>query len=294
MSNFQLRQHSTARRWRKMKKQNTAAAEEILRSKEPFCINACSKFINRNSLNAQVWTLGDSGGISSLIIHVRQSLLPVFNKRNNIPVLHFLRGLFGTIPIRSIQGNVNDTEILETTLEKIGLFTVEKVNCDLMCLNRVPSGYHSAGPAGLVIRKPEPCDMSALAALHAAYEQEEVLPKGSVFNPAVSRLNSEKLFKNEQMLVAELGGRLIGKINTNAVSFSRIQIGGVYVQPEYRGNGIARRMAGEFAASLFAQGSQKQNFRGISLFVKKSNKSACSVYRNIGFEVSGNYRICYY
>jgi len=90
------------------------------------------------------------------------------------------------------------------------------------------------------------------------------------------------------MLVAELNGRLIGKINTNAATFARYQVGGVYVLPEYRGRGIARRMAVEFITSLTAQG------RGISLFVKKSNPAARRVYQRIGFEILGDYRINYF
>jgi predicted GNAT family acetyltransferase len=95
----------------------------------------------------------------------------------------------------------------------------------------------------------------------------------------------ERLFKTEQVLVAELDGRVVGKINTNAVTFTRRQIGGVYVHPDYRGMGIARRMAGEFASSLVS---------GISLFVRKSNTAARNVYLGIGFEIAGDYRISYY
>jgi predicted GNAT family acetyltransferase len=130
--------------------------------------------------------------------------------------------------------------------------------------------------------------MDALAALHAAYEREEVLPQAAVFNAAASRMNTERIFSKEQILVAELDGRLAGKINTNAVTFTRFQIGGVYVHPEFRRLGIARRMAGEFTASLVSQG------RGISLFVKKSNPFAHRVYQRIGFEIQGDYRISYY
>jgi predicted GNAT family acetyltransferase len=124
--------------------------------------------------------------------------------------------------------------------------------------------------------------------LQAAYEQEEVLPLASEFNAAVSRLNTERIFSKEDMLVAEFDGHLIGKINTNAVTFTRYQVGGVYVVPDYRGLGIARRMAGEFITNLTAQG------RGISLFVKKSNPAARRVYQRIGFEILGDYRINYY
>jgi predicted GNAT family acetyltransferase len=176
---------------------------------------------------------------------------------------------------------------METALEKIGLYAEEKIDYDLMCIDRPPSGFYTAC-AGLVIRKPLNTDMNDLAALQAGYEQEEVLPTTAEFSAAVSRLNMERIFSKEQMLVAELNGRLIGKINTNAAAFARYQVGGVYVLPEYRGCGIARRMAGEFITSLIAQG------KGISLFVKKTNPAARRVYQRIGFEILGDYRISYY
>ena len=251
-------------------------------------MNACNRYLNRESQKNHIWTLsGRDGELSAIIVHSNQLLLPVLCSQN-VPLPHFLCGFFGTIPIHSLQGRKEDVANLETLLEKIGLLAAESYDYDVMCIDCEPSGFHSAGPVGLAIRKPEPTDMDALAALHAAYEQEEVMTLASEFNTAVSRLNTLRIFSREQMLVAELGGQLVGKINTNAASFARFQIGGVYVHPHYRGLGIARRMAGEFVAGLVAQG------RGISLFVKKSNTYARRVYQRLGFEISGDYRISYY
>ena len=252
-------------------------------------MNACSRYINRSSKD-HVWLLNNKAGNTyALIVHVKQNLLPVLFGPKYVPPPYFLQGLFGTVPIHSMQGRKEDVLIMETALEKIGLNAAETIDYDLMCIDHPPSDYYRkpVRVAGLVIRKPQPADMEALVALQAAYEQEEVIPAASEFKAVVSRLNMEKIFLREQMLVAELGRRIIGKINTNAAAFTRYQIGGVYVLPEYRGLGIARRMAGEFVASLAAQG------RGISLFVKKSNPAARRVYQHIGFEILGDYRINY-
>jgi predicted GNAT family acetyltransferase len=127
-----------------------------------------------------------------------------------------------------------------------------------------------------------------MAALQAAYEQEEVVPRGSTFSPAASRVNIANIIVNGQTLAAELDGRLVGKINISAVSFTRYQVGGVYVHPDFRGLGIARRMATEFIGPLVAQG------RGVTLFVKKSNLAARRLYSGLGFSVRGDYRISYY
>jgi ribosomal protein S18 acetylase RimI-like enzyme len=283
--------------WRKMKKQQIAETESLLQSQERWCMNACNRYINRNPKEDNVWLLRDKASghaaeIFALMAHIKQSLLPVLCGQKNIPPPNFLRGLFRTVPIHSLQGKKEDVLIMEIALEKIGLYAAEKIDYDLMCIDRPPENFDTARLtgrlAGLTIRKPQSSDMDALAALQAAYEQEEVVPSAAEFNAAVSRLNTERIFSKEQMLVAELDGHLIGKINTNATTFSRYQVGGVYVHPDYRSRGIARRMAGEFITGLVAQG------RGISLFVKKSNPCARRVYQRIGFEIAGDYRISYY
>jgi len=275
--------------WRKMKLHEIPAVEALLKTNERWCMNACSRYINRESLKGEVWILRDeTEELSAVLIHARQALLPVRNGQVHFPEPHFLCGILGLAPVHSLQGKKCDIQSMETKMGKIGLFATEKVDFDLMCIDKQPLDFCSAGPAGLITRKPTLDDMDSLVALHAAYEEEEVMSGGRELNPAVSRLRMEQIFAKEQMLVAEFNGNLIGKINTNAVTFTRSQVGGVYVQPAYRGQGIARRMAGEFIANLVAQG------RGISLFVKKSNIAARRVYQNIGFEILDSYRINYY
>jgi ribosomal protein S18 acetylase RimI-like enzyme len=272
--------------WRKIKKSHIARAREILLANERWCMNACCRFLKGGS---HVWVLGGrNGSPQALVIRSGQTLLPVLCDQKTVPPPRFLRGIFSPASLYSLQGRGDDALVMEKALEKMGLYPVEKIDYDIMCIDRPPLSCHSAAPVNLVIRKPAPRDMNALAALHAAYEQEEVLPAASEFRPAVSRRNIERIFAQEQMLVAELGGCLIGKINTNAAAFTRCQIGGVYVHPDYRGLGIAGRMAAEFVESLVTQG------RGISLFVKKTNIPARKVYQRIGFEIQGDYRIDYY
>ena len=146
----------------------------------------------------------------------------------------------------------------------------------------------NTGPAGLILRPPFPEDEERLFALQSAYEREEVLPANADFIPSVSRLNLDHILSRERVLVAELDGQVVGKINTSARSFTRYQIGGVYVRPDCRGLGIGARMTAVFARDLLAQG------RGLTLFVKKQNAAACRVYRKAGFNILADYRITYY
>ena len=276
-------------RWRKMKKRDAAGAEALLRERERWCAGACGRYLKLNPAEEHLWILRNQTGTGALIIQSKGGLFPVLRGQKEIPPPSFLRGLFGFVPVHSMQGITAAALPLERAMEKMGLKAAEKIEYELMCIDRPPGAdAFTGGPAGLLIRAPDFNDIDTLAALHGAYEREEVLPAASTFSAAASRLNTERILVNEQVLVAECGGRMIGKINTSAVSFTRYQIGGVYVHPDYRGMGIARRMTAALVKSLIAQG------KGVSLFVKKSNIAARAVYRRTGFEFLSDYRINYY
>jgi ribosomal protein S18 acetylase RimI-like enzyme len=216
-------------------------------------------------------------------------LFPVFGSTKDIPLPRFMKGFLSRTPIHAVQGLRNDAELLEAALESLGYHAAEHRDYDLMALEHPPKWEnHDAGPHGLVFRKPGVTDLEAMLPLQAGYEKEEVLPNGAVFDPASCRLNLGSILAGEQSLIACLENRIVGKINTNAASFTRLQIGGVYVLPEYRSLGIGRRMTAAFAGELIKQG------RGLTLFVKKSNPAAQKIYRKIGFKVVADYRISYY
>ena len=286
--------------WQHIRRKNLAEAEELLRSRENYCVAACSRFLNRSKTKDKVWLLKNKEEKPlAIIVYSMLNLMPVFCGQKEIPPQKFLRNFFSLLPVHSVQGLLDDVIILEKSLEALGMKNSEKIDYNLMYLDKLPADINFTlgnkddlkkirWPQGLVLRVPKYTDMDELAVLQAGYEKEEVLPKGAEFNPAVSRLNMEKLLKNQQVLAAELNGRLVGKINTSGVSFTRFQVGGVYVEPNYRGLGIAQCMTHAFVKSLLLQ--QK----GISLFVRKSNTAANTVYRKLGFEFLADYRISYY
>jgi GNAT superfamily N-acetyltransferase len=277
-------------RWEKANLQSAGETADFLKNREILCVTACAKFLSRNSVQDHVWSLrGDGGGVSALLLHSGRTLFPVFDSPSYIPVPYFMTHFLRKTPIRAIQGCRKDTDILEYTITSQGYHCTDRIDYDLMSLDGEPNGEAlKAGPAGLVLRRPNASDWDALYLLQAAYEQEEVLPRGAAFNPAACRRSLERIITGEHILAAELDGRIVGKINTNALSFSRYQIGGVYVHPDYRGRGIAVSMGAAFARFLIGEGWR------LSLFVKKWNSVARAVYHRIGFTVAGDYRISYY
>jgi ribosomal protein S18 acetylase RimI-like enzyme len=283
--------------WRTLKKREAPAAESFLRKREKTCVTACAGFMRREK-TGHVWFLPDeAGNITSLLMHNRGSLIPVLGESSDVPAPRFLEyfperfreNFLSRIPIHSVQGIAGDVEVFETFLAKTGRRSGCRMDYDLMYTDREPqAGALLKGPPGLILRPPDVTDIEALFPLQAAYEKEEVLPPDTFFSPASCRLTLERIVCREHALVACLNGRIVGKINTNAESFTRYQIGGVYVHPDFRGLGIAAVMTAALVQKLITLG------KGVSLFVKKQNAAAKAVYRRTGFVNAGEYRIAYY
>jgi predicted GNAT family acetyltransferase len=264
-------------------------AEEFLRRREPYCVSACARFIHLARFSDHLWGV-NAGAISALLLHSKRSIFPVFN--NSItdvnsfsPIGRFLR----KHRIHAFQGLQADVRVLEGVMAEAGKQTTDCIDYDLMALDRQPSlETLRSGPPGLSVRTPSVRELEEILPLQEVYEQEEVLPQGAVFNALACRVNLEHILSGERILVAELGGRIVAKANTSAVSFTRTQIGGVFVHPDYRGRHIARRLCAELSRPLIASGW------GINLFVKKHNQSAQAAYRSVGFTPIADYRITYY
>jgi len=273
-----------------MPRNELCRAEAYLKKREKLFVAACARFLRLGENHGHLWFLPDrEGEISALLLHSRRTLFPVFDKNPRVSSPRFLSRFLGKIPIHALQGLREDTELLEILMQAQGYFASERIEYELMSLDNEPRPEAlRSGPAGLILRRPLPEDEKQLFALQSAYEQEEVLPVGAVFDPAASRLNLQHILSREHVLIAELDSQVIGKINTSAQSFTRYQIGGVYVRPDCRGLGIGVKMTSVFAKSLLALG------KGLTLFVKKRNAAACKVYRRAGFAVLADYRITYY
>jgi hypothetical protein len=275
-------------KWRKIKSKDISRIENMLLDVESDYVSACARFLARVESRDSIWLLGGKKNeISALVINSRSAFLPVFRGNKEIGDLKSLKGLLRKKEIHSVQGLKDEVIILEDVLNQNGAKISETNDYDLMLLDKQPRRGKSR-PSNLALRVPRMIDLDELAPLQAAYEKEEVLPAGSVFSPAASRVNIANIIANGRLLAARLDGRLVGKINVNAVSFTRYQVGGVYVHPDFRGMGIARCMAEEFISSLVSDG------RGVTLFVKKNNVAARRLYLGLGFTVTGDYRITYY
>jgi GNAT superfamily N-acetyltransferase len=263
--------------------------EEFLRAREPLCVAAGAYFLQSRRGQDEFLALTNAEGVvTALLLRHHRILFPVFSAGpQTLLSPAFLRYIWRA-PVHAVQGLREDVETLEALLRVRGVPRTDRIDYDLMVRNGSPPPAIPGGPPGLVFSSPGVHDMEELYRLQAAYEREEVLPRGAIFDPRSCRLSLGRIVSQERALVARLDGRLVGKINTNAASFTRYQIGGVFVHPGYRRRGIAGQMLAVFLKTLSPGG------RGLSLFVKKHNGAAQKLYRRAGFEPLRDYRICYY
>jgi predicted GNAT family acetyltransferase len=307
------RSPGAGREWKRLGWRRFGDVKELLRRREPFCVSACARFLRPELFPGQIWGFSDrSGSIRALLLHNKGTLFPIFDNQNNqnnqnsqssqtgqtgqkgqdtgsfnLPpvLLKYLKKTY----IYAVHGLRRDVSVLQTILGELGKHSADEIDYDLMTLNREPSTETlRAGPPEVFIREPKLWELDDILPLQKAYEMEEVVPRGADFNAAVCRLNLKRILKEQKVLVAELEGQIIAKANTSAVSFTRTQIGGVFVHPSCRGLGIARRICAELSRILINSG------RGVNLFVKKWNRSAQRVYHSVGFKPISDYRIAYY
>jgi GNAT superfamily N-acetyltransferase len=269
---------------------------DFLERNLPFSVAVYAKYLQtieeQKKRAVHAWVLKKDDVIQGAVVQNGHTVYPVFNDIvKNIERLeeNDLKKICADASLHAFHGKARDVEILERYAAEFGLRPIEYIDYDFMVRAAVPpvQSLH-AGPAGLIIRQPGLSDINNLFPLQAGYEQEEVMTKHGKFNPTVCHMLLERIVRHDRILIAELGGRIVGKINTNAVTPSWFQIGGVYVHPLYRERGIATRMTAVFVQGLLDEGKQ------VSLFVKKENPTARDMYGKVGFKTADDYRISYY
>jgi predicted GNAT family acetyltransferase len=275
-------------RWTLIKQNDFEEIESFLKQHENFCTAPAAKFKKGLQKEDKVWKLCDENNrIQALLFYSNRALYPIFNNIDSVPIPFFLRLPFLQNPVYAIQGICNDVLQIEKMLAHQKQFPSEQKNFFLMTLNSLPS-FSVKINSNLIIRKPNANDFQNLYELHKQYEIEEVIPKGGSFNPMGCKHIVQTMMLNDQVLVGEMNGRLIAKANINADSFSRYQIGGVFVEKVFRSNGYASQIVSSLCKEIISQS------KGVSLFVNKTNTPALKVYEKLGFKIIYDYRITYY
>jgi RimJ/RimL family protein N-acetyltransferase len=274
-------------RWWKAGEMQKAWPAEFLRAREVTCVSACDRFLNANYLNDSIW-LFSRGGLTAraVLMYSKRTLFPVFDGLAAMPVPLFLKRFLLSIPVRAIHGLLKDVSLVEDALYPLHYQSIGRVDYYLMAYDAASPKCFVRTP-GLTLRPARESDYQALFEMQMSYEMEEVAINLKRYNPEMARFSLAHIFAQEDMLVAEYKGKLVGKINTNARSFTRKQLGGVYVKPPFRRMGVASSMIDAMAEKL------TQEKTAISLYVRTTNRPALSVYKRAGFRTVADYRISY-
>lgn len=131
--------------------------------------------------------------------------------------------------------------------------------------------------------------LESLAELQKNYEIEEVTPSCFQFNEDLSRLKLKNSLRRQCILaVAEKGGKIVSKVQTNAIANRFVQIGGVYT------NQNCRRKHYAFNLMILLCRKILKAKKNPVLFVKTENKNAALLYKKLGFKKTDGYTIAYF
>lgn len=188
--------------------------------------------------------------------------------------------------LHSIMGLTRDVSIIETFLPSKPTIYIEYYLMTLTEKTLIKPELFSF--PDILIKNAQVKDAEKLYTLQKKYEIEEVFTIPSHFNPRICLAHLKSMLKNEIVIYAEKNKIPIAKAQTNARGFYTDQIGGVYTIQEERRKGYALYLLYFLLKRIF------KNKLIISLFVKKSNTPAISLYKKLGFELRENFRISYY
>lgn len=131
--------------------------------------------------------------------------------------------------------------------------------------------------------------LESLAELQKNYEIEEVTPSCFQFNEDLSRLKLKNSLRRQCILaVAEKSGKIVSKVQTNAIANRFVQIGGVYT------NQNCRRKHYAFNLMILLCRKILKAKKNPVLFVKTENKNAALLYEKLGFKKTDGYTIAYF
>lgn len=143
-------------------------------------------------------------------------------------------------------------------------------------------------PRGMIIRQVGEDAARHLFDIQRKYEIEEVLLPGNTFSPGSTMDHLRHTLREQIVLVAELDGVPVGKVNTNARGIFHDQVGGMFTEPTLRSRGIGTALMLRLLQRIAA------DRKTATLFVKKDNVAALRLYGGIGFAVEDEFRITYY
>lgn len=189
--------------------------------------------------------------------------------------------------ISSIIGKKSGTEFIYSLLQKTGFKTEQQVFYKLMTLSKIPLEAPEKLCNGDEIKRCQINNLEELEPLQKQYMEVEIAPVGRHITDLEANANLKQILKNQLCLALYTDGEPVAKINTNAIGFKWIQIGGVFTHPMYRHNYYAWQLLFVLCCRIL----KTQHLP--CLFVKEKNDAAFSLYKKIGFCEKDSFAIFY-
>ncbi|MBN1241634.1 MAG: GNAT family N-acetyltransferase [Spirochaetales bacterium] len=283
--------------WRKLRVEDARQLRDWLAEREDFaCAFAWRLFgeptdAPRFDAGATVLAGFDGGTIVGAVLFARGGMVfPVFVSPPEREAARVL-GRFLSLRIgapASAMGREADVAAFASLARLEPALSIRYVTMRLDARACALAPVSEPAPDGVRVRRAGPADLEALLPLQAAYEREEVLTSMHVFDARVSEAGLVRSLAEQRVWLAEHEGRPVAKAQTNARGLRMEQAGGIYVEPALRGRGVGRALVAALLADIGSAG------RGATLFVKRGNAVARALYRGLGMEETGPFRIDYW
>jgi predicted GNAT family acetyltransferase len=182
----------------------------------------------------------------------------------------------------SMFGDADAVLALWSRLESLGWRARDVRACQpLFAIDRPP-----AVPADPLVHRATPDDLAAVLPASVAMFTEEVgySPVAADGGAAYRRRVAELLRQRRTFVRRGPNGEVVFKADLGAVGSQVAQVHGVWVDPRWRGKGIAAP-----AMAAVVQATMRENAPVVSLYVNDYNLRALAAYRRTGFEQIGTF-----
>ncbi len=263
-----------------------------LRESEEYWTGLTSRLFRKGKLLAparksDILTLIENSAIRGVVYNTSEGY--------TFPAVHWpwttetedsLQNVFSSLKnISTLMGDSHTVDLAISSRNKQPAYRI-----DYLLMAR-PASYSIPGealPGGEEIFPADRAMARALYPLQKDYEIEEVLLQPDKFNSLICMTHLKETLNNQIVFAARRNRRFVAKAGTNAQGLNWAQIGGVYTAPEFRGQGISRRLMQRVLQKL------AETQQGATLFVKKTNGPAIHLYRKIGFYELAPFSIAYF
>ena len=203
-----------------------------------------------------------------------------------------LKKLLAGKKLYCIMGDKNGSSLLINSICKIFDEKLPYENREYLLLKYHPENL----PDFLIEEKPHfheivkcnPSNLEDLFELQKNYDIVEVLPPGKEFNEVNCKTLLQKNLETQMIYALKIEKKFVAKAGSNAIGKNFIQLGGVFTDEKFRGQGLAQILIKELCKTI-----RNMNKEPV-LFVQVKNESAKRAYRKVGFVYQSDYTICYY